>query len=91
MSLIWLAVSMRSFFPFSMPPSQAYASRVKIAICAVVALVETTAFSGPALIGITMSEIRAIVDDSTFTRDIILVPFACAVSIASMVSAVSPD
>ena len=55
------------------------------------ALVEATAFSTPALIGITISEVRAMVELSTFTIEIIFMPFSCAVSIASNVSAVSPD
>ena len=70
MSLIWLAVLIKSCLPFSTPPSHEYARRVNIASCAVVAFVDATAFR-TALLDYYV-EIRAIVELSTFTIEAIL-------------------
>ncbi len=57
----------------------------------VVALVEATAFSGPALIGTTMSDMRAMVEVSTLTIEAMRQLAFWPISRASRVSAVSPD
>ena len=55
------------------------------------ALVEATPISGPAMVGSTMSESRAMEDSSTLTTAMMVWSLALASRNAASVSAVSPD
>ena len=66
------------------------ASRYITEICAVYALVEATAISGPASVWIYISAWRAMAEYFTFTTASVFAPFCLASSMPALVSAVSP-